>query len=979
MSVVDSGLVKGILDLAAGFLQLANTDIGNVITQFTLLSGVLSGIAGMAIKGFGLDKAFGLSLGSVLPYILAVTGAIVALNAVIEVTKKTLEEKAKAKIFDNVAKSIEETEQKIEEYDEKIKSSKERLEELNKISFGDRTQEIEEESEGIQNLIKDYQDYISMYDNKILETETRLKELNKIPFARRTPEINAEISRLEDLLNQNKLLKDEYIGKVEDAQQKLQELNSIPFSDRSPEISAEIAQLEALIAAYEKLKQEEEDRKNKSLEDLENTEFTEYTTALDKGFLHAGDFEYQIERSAEVVDALSKSYGNLDEAVWSVAKAMASSDKRYAELIINGATVDDLIKELGKDYIFFQNNVHDFATELAINSQQMLDYYAKLKDSDEPSQALIDTIQGLINKNKEYYDILSLYDYDLLTQDQIEYIGTYRSLVAELGKAQFGAESFQEAIGKIQFAQQYGASTLEDYINILKGIEGVNTGNISQMLDYLTELGVINLDYTQEELQDLLDKISGIEKTDIDIESDVDTEEAEIDIETISQGIDELNEKGITVTSSSDADALIEGLNTIKTLIGEINALTVKITVNTNSKDAISELNSIKTTANNLPSKKDITVTVTDNAYTTLKKIADKLSEIKNTRIIITAREEKLSDGTGPHGEQQKATGTKYFGGGNVLINDGAPVNGNAGELVVADGQARIYNEGKPVVVELPRGAQIYTAAETQEILKNVKALRDGIPAFAEGNVTKPSAVNSKNIKYTPSSYYKANTPKIGKTEEDFEKWLKQRKHLLELDQITEEQYYLDLEKMNETYLKNNKDAQDKYWKYQEEVYKWKKEQLEKENELLEKQIELEKALGELAKVKTQKILVFKDGHFQYMADVDAIAEAQRNVNKIKTGYAGGTTSATAGMHLVGENGPELRVLNSGDGIIPSDLTKNLMEIAKTGINGIGNALDKTKEVLYSFTIGNITLPNVSTPEDFLNGLKNYAYQYSYS
>ena len=42
--------------------------------------------------------------------------------------------------------------------------------------------------------------------------------------------------------------------------------------------------------------------------------------------------------------------------------------------------------------------------------------------------------------------------------------------------------------------------------------------------------------------------------------------------------------------------------------------------------------------------------------------------------------------------------------------------------------------------------------------------------------------------------------------------------------------------------------------------------------------------------------------------------------------YATGTTSAKGGLSLVGEQGAELRVLNKGDGIIPAQLTENLMK-----------------------------------------------------
>ena len=43
-------------------------------------------------------------------------------------------------------------------------------------------------------------------------------------------------------------------------------------------------------------------------------------------------------------------------------------------------------------------------------------------------------------------------------------------------------------------------------------------------------------------------------------------------------------------------------------------------------------------------------------------------------------------------------------------MNDGAPVNGSAGELVVHDGVGQIYNDGKETVQPIPKGAKIYTA-----------------------------------------------------------------------------------------------------------------------------------------------------------------------------------------------------------------------------------------------------------------------------
>jgi SLT domain-containing protein len=87
-------------------------------------------------------------------------------------------------------------------------------------------------------------------------------------------------------------------------------------------------------------------------------------------------------------------------------------------------------------------------------------------------------------------------------------------------------------------------------------------------------------------------------------------------------------------------------------------------------------------------------------------------------------------------------------------------------------------------------------------------------------------------------------------------------------------------------------------------------------------------------------------------------------INESGEGYATGTTSAKGGVSLVGEGGPELRVLNKGDGIIPTDLTKNLMTMAQSPsslVNPITNNSDTQ-----TISIGNISLPNVSNVDEFI-------------
>ena len=282
----------------------------------------------------------------------------------------------------------------------------------------------------------------------------------------------------------------------------------------------------------------------------------------------------------------------------------------------------------------------------------------------------------------------------------------------------------------------------------------------------------------------------------------------------------------------------------------------------------------------------------------------------------------------------------------------------------------------------------------------------------------------------------------------EFESWLKAKKHVLEMDEITESQYYNDLKIMNDRYFKGKDKYLEQYWKYQEEIYKYEKSQtkdnlqqqldalseledainekydnelskLKEVNSELEDQIEYEKLLADLADARSKKQLVYKDGRYQYMADVDALASAKSKLddyyrdkalqdkeaqiearreselskileqqeilnNKLKklTGYAGGSISTGAGLSLVGENGPELRVLNSGDGIIPASITRNLWNWGMTSPNSLSSLGNLHSGNSLSFNNVNMSFPNVHSAADanmFVQNLTNLAYQYSYS
>lgn len=99
--------------------------------------------------------------------------------------------------------------------------------------------------------------------------------------------------------------------------------------------------------------------------------------------------------------------------------------------------------------------------------------------------------------------------------------------------------------------------------------------------------------------------------------------------------------------------------------------------------------------------------------------------------------------------------------------------------------------------------------------------------------------------------------------------------------------------------------------------------------------------------------------------------------NNGASGYASGTRGASGGLSLVGENGPELRVLNQGDGILPNSITDNLWRWGSmTPSDMLSSLAQKVQNWAQTLNINNVTLPNVRDAQSFVSGLRELAQQY---
>lgn len=209
------------------------------------------------------------------------------------------------------------------------------------------------------------------------------------------------------------------------------------------------------------------------------------------------------------------------------------------------------------------------------------------------------------------------------------------------------------------------------------------------------------------------------------------------------------------------------------------------------------------------------------------------------------------------------ATGTNSFSGGAALVNDGA-----GPELIVNRGRAFIAGGGKPTVVNLDKGAKIFTATETRNILNN-----GGMPSFANGNGVNPYFVGpnekddiaeekSKNKKNNKSSKSKKKSKDKDK-DESFSKLQEMVDYIINRigTAVSEQIKVIDEQIAN---LQKEREL--------------KKQQ----NELAEKQkavVDAQKDLQDAMKERTVRYLG-EDGKWHWQADARKVKSAQENLDK---------------------------------------------------------------------------------------------------
>lgn len=268
------------------------------------------------------------------------------------------------------------------------------------------------------------------------------------------------------------------------------------------------------------------------------------------------------------------------------------------------------------------------------------------------------------------------------------------------------------------------------------------------------------------------------------------------------------------------------------------------------------------------------------------------------------------------------------------------------------------------------------------DINKTLEKVENG-QAISQGYITKASDYISKMIEENSEKWFTL----YDQTEKD-----KLHQQTEELRALQEKlQKANDLAEINnllvhgEALLPNEKaDFEDENWKDDKKYEDWVREaeDLDDTAEDIRRQMELNAQRWFDADEKT------KDELHRANEELAERLAQETGTNLSYSGETGkwsknatGTRNFRGGLSLVGERGPEMRILGQGDNIIPANQTANLWKWSNTTPQQMLTTLSARSggnNTSYAFDVSRIELPNVTDAKSFVQGLKNYALQYSY-
>ena len=1137
-NVISKDLISAALQATNAFLNFANNGLGTSITKATLFSGVALGLVGVigqiatrlgdVFSRIGALGALGLSGGQVAAIIAGVVGGLTLLVSGIKALKDAIDNATPS--YEKLVKEFEDSKDALEQTKQDYSDAQDRLKELNEIPWADRTSEMQDEIEQLKDLIEYYELLIGYRKEEAIANAHELLESPVTTSTKASFVLNEHQEgdvRLADGTSRFSGVFRDHEAAVRAAADAIEvydgELGR--FVTLSQWATAQVAQntdeangytdavslmadeLASIGVYFEDVTQDANQFAQSQATIIRS--LTGWTESAKNGAMWQEKMSNQLAKSKDQYEAINLLVQEADGDT----SVLTDSQRNLYEAYQNGTAV--LYKYTGQ--------LDNLSEALGISSQdaeELASSLSEMESSAEESNEALETaanyvngwtesINGAIGAKQAFDDAMKATgDYDDAFK---ELSSVFSTLKSELENGQAASLTTRNALAqlvspdilaqydaandKVAFMNEqierltmlYGESESGGmgFISVMQqladagSLAGATLTETSDGISYtITDLDALaqSMGLTTGQLFSLIEasKVFGNE-VNWDVAGLISSfETLGVEVVDVGNGIKQLD-FGQIAEAYAASGATVEEIRNIQHALEDADGIQLT-NIPENLSDIVSKADDSQTAAqqaksdyeeldgvslDNLSSQISGVTTQTRNATQAANNLVNAFMRVSRAQSRVDSN----------------AEGTSYAKAGPSFINEEGP------ELVRSGNKAYIPAGGKPAIVNLKEGDQVFTAEETAKILKgrfltgsiqsHAQAIgvrggryipsRGGIRTSGSGVIRRGtgtyssasysgssggSSTASSGSSTSRSDTHSSSRAATSSTDDEFTAWLKAKKHALEMDIITEAEYYRELEKMNDQYYKGKLEYQDEYWKYQEEIYKWEKKQAKAAlqdqlnalkdaqdainnkydaelkkitdvNDALDDRIEYEKLLENLAKAKASKQLVFKNGRYQYMQDLDAISAAQgaiydynrekqieakkeaiekrrqQELDKIAkqqeeinkklsslTGYASGTLSAAGGISMVGENGPEMRILNRGDGILNTNATINLLKWSRITPQDMmmRASVDKNVDGLV-FNNTTMSFPNISTEHDakkFVESVKSLAYQRAY-
>lgn len=846
-NVISKELVQNALKLLNGALELLNTGLGTTITQVGLLAGVLTGI--ISIGSTITSKLIGM-VGGASAFSAAATSATAATTGLASSLKLAA---AKAGPYAVAAAIVLTLGYKLFKW---WKNSRETLENVNK-KLDDNT-------------------------NQLDANKQRLQELYQTPWYDRTPEISEEIAALEE---ENKELQDQ-IDKLKERKELL-EGEKYGAAGASPQYANGGTVTETTSGGFT------------------HTYTLQAWQEYLEGFKDAPGYAGKTLREIEdmLVDSGSTIVYEADNTITQLQEKLSRGVRLSSEELVQ---YNNLMSELGSfrdedgiihftelnysavKYVGSLLDLQDAYEATAQRSRTYAEQVAYTKSKDAQNQAILnDAVNQGLTTQSEYNNMIKVYtDYGMSYSDALAAVAKrFKDAISAIGNlnnvSDLANETIQGLVNQLSNAQtaynsftedgNLSIDTLTDIRDAFSDVMGIDT--------YIDRLGAAG--NTADDVREILGQL-----VEAKVKATFSTEQlAGSDAAVVAKMLDEAGvanslEVATRLIAEAKYDLASQNIATDGTIEDAIKLLNTEKNVSEDVRIAFVNLVAQEKIFNNSTLDVSQKRQALMELYTAANMVNDSLSfnaaygAFANNYIAAVgdATEEEILNAFNQYSiDKYTKQISDAVGGIDFKLPDTGGTGGGGGSSKsTEDAKLKALKEA----VELRKSELDLMDAQGASDTSRIEKIREIIKALQNQiDYMKKSGASQADI----NALIKEQLSYEDKIKDIYNEIIEAQKEALETRRDNLKSAFSTITDMAQEELDKIEELEDEINK----KYDDKLDALEEANDALNDQIQLEEKLEALAKAKTTKKMVYSNGQFVYMDDIDSISAAQGELDAL--------------------------------------------------------------------------------------------------